>query len=196
MNTGFAAEKHGFRFPNRFRLGWLLYGLCGGMCFTALARWYDGVKIPRGITPPRRGSPLFRELLWRQINSFHGLKVPAKVLRWQRWSDLRLISHTVWNELPRITNALAAGHPVVLCLIRSAKGESVLHNHQVLATGFVKDGLGTAIKVYDPNYPVVTNELWIGDDGRMRQLTGEKLRGFFVIEYEREIACFPLIGSL
>ena len=196
MSTAFTAESHGFRFRNSFSLGRLHFGLCGGMAFAALDRFYDGTPPPRTITPPRRGSPLFRELLRRQIDSFRGLKVPAKVLRWQRWSDLRLISHTLWNELPRITNALAAGHPVVLCLIRAERRESPTHNHQVLATGFVKDGLGTAIKVYDPNYPVVTNELWIGNDGRMRQLTGEKLRGFFVIEYEREIACFPLIGSL
>ena len=185
-HTTFDAAKHGFRFVNSFSLGPFRLGLCGGMCFAALDRWYAGVKAPTRIVPPNRGTPLWRELVRRQLDSFHGLKVPFMAWSWQRKTDEALYSCTRWWELLLASNAIKAGHPAVLCLIRAKRGESPTRNHQVVATGIVKDDLGIVVKVYDPNRPFVANELWIGDDGRMRQLTGEPLRGFFVIGYQAE----------
>ena len=44
-------------------------GLCGGMCFAALDRYFTGREIPKITTPPKDGTPLFEEILRRQIDS-------------------------------------------------------------------------------------------------------------------------------
>ena len=66
-------------------------------------------------------------------------------------------------------------------------------NHQVLAVGYEEDIITkrTTLFLYDPNHPGQTPSITMdlskpGTGIKIQQDTGESLRGFFVIDYERQ----------
>jgi hypothetical protein len=76
--TGFIASRNGFKFGNSFTLRPSLFkidfgswgmGLCGGMCFSALDRYFRANPPPPDTTPPKDGTPLFEELFQRQMEN-------------------------------------------------------------------------------------------------------------------------------
>ena len=206
IHTGFSATQ-GFRFVNAFALPLgiardaFVYGLCGGMCFAALDYYYGGQLIPPLTEAPPTGSPLYRFLLRRQIDSISQPSVLPRLGLWMLARNERVAAWTVGVEVPRILSALDRGEPVVLMVLRDISRDdedprpytrrrgpaSPFINHQVVATGYGQDDLGRlTITLYDPNYPNIeptflTTET---EDGvRVLQSTGEPVRGFFAQTY-------------
>ncbi len=203
--TDFSPRKHGFKFVNsfsidksKFRLGKgkLHFGLCGGMSLCALRSFNKGETMPTQRTPPRSGTPRFRELFLRQTETLLP-RTWGRFLRWQIRPDRPPIGSRYcvgastrgqWQK--KLRPRLKKGKPTILGLIRSKglRGDPS-RNHQVLAIGYkfnsaTKD---LAVSLYDPNHPGKTVEITMNFKDpakgiRPKQSTGEKLRGFFVID--------------
>ena len=220
---GFRPSVHGLRFSNAFPPGPTLTfagldprrvgfgdasaGLCGGMALTARDLWEAGVPAPVDANPPANGSPRFRALVRRQVESLDWFRVPLRYLDLQAFRPdppgglaalLRREPPRVdalLREWPRIRDEIDGGHPSVVGLIR-ATGSSpwaLSRNHQVLAYGYEETPEAITLRVYDPNHPGrddVTLEIGVatGPDAATRpwreritlhQSTGEPLLGFF-----------------
>ena len=74
--TTFVPSKHGFHFRNGLSIAPKFprpilpkFGVCGGMCWSALDRYFDGETAPDATTVPLPGSALYEELFWRQMDS-------------------------------------------------------------------------------------------------------------------------------
>lgn len=217
---GFLPSVHGLPFANAFppgptlRLGFLdprlvgfgdaSAGLCGGMALTARDLYEAGLAAPDGADPPANGSPRFRALVRRQVQSLNWLRVPLRYFDLQAMrpdppSGLAAALHrepprvpAILDELPRIRAEIDDGHPSVVGLIRTAGGSPSLltRNHQVLAFAYAADDRSAALRVYDPNHPGrddVELRASISEDHgapwrdriRLIQSTGEPLLGFF-----------------
>jgi hypothetical protein len=218
---GFLPSVHGLAFANAFPPGPTMRlgpfdtrilgvgdasaGLCGGMALTARDLYEAGIGAPADrAVPPENGSPRFRALVRRQVQSLDWLRVPLRYLDLQALRPdpptglaLRLRREpprvqAVLHEWPRIRAEIDAGHPSVVGLIRAA-GVSpwkLTRNHQVLAFGWEADEGRITLRVYDPNHPrrddvelrvVVVDrpgDPW-WDRIAMTQSTGEPLLGFF-----------------
>jgi hypothetical protein len=186
---GFLPSRHGLRFANRFppgptltfagldprRIGFgdAAAGLCGGMALTTRDLFEAEVPVPDDADPPPNGSPRFRSLVRRQVESLDWFRVPLRYLDLQALrpdppTGLAAVLGRepprvdAWlREWPRIRAEIDAGHPSVTGLIR-ASGVSpwmLTRNHQVLAYAYEArtDGAGAGetvtIHVYDPNHP-------------------------------------------
>jgi hypothetical protein len=221
---GFLPSVHGLRFANRFPPGPTLTlggfdprrvgfgdaaaGLCGGMVLTTRDLFEARVPVPQAVEPPANGSPRFRALVRRQVESLDWFRVPL------RYFDLQALRPdpptgiaarlgrepprvgSLLREWPRIRTEVDAGRLPVVGLVR-ASGLSpwmLTRNHQVLAFGYEAHEGSISIRVYDPNHPGrddVRLEVAIAtvdgpDTGRpwrdritLRQSTGEPLLGFF-----------------
>lgn len=205
VSTDFVPRRHGFRFVNSFSIqksefrlgkGKLRFGLCGGMCLSALRKYNDAARMPTRRTPPVAGTPLFKELFLCQTETL----LPAtwvRFLKWQLRPARRRIStrHTIgsstyqqWRR--KLRSRINKGAPTILGLIR-ANGPKAdpSNNHQVLAIGYTFDAgaKDLTLSVYDPNHPGAVVKLTMnfknpGTGIRAAQSTGEKLRGFFVVD--------------
>lgn len=205
----FRPSVHGFRFANRWPpgpafqvragyvrlgLGEVADGLCGGMCFAAADAWLAGEAVAPDARPPEPGSPLFREIARRQLDSLEWLViVPARF-----WLTAALVTAGRWSarrqvaEWRRIVADVDAGRPAMIGLVRSAGLDPfrLTINHQVLGYGYEATADAATLRIYDPNHP--------GDDGveiRLRradagaasfnldQSTGEPLRAVLRLPY-------------
>jgi hypothetical protein len=218
---GFLPSVHGLRFANAFPPGPTLTiagfdprrvgfgdssaGLCGGMALTARDLFEAGVLPPADPSPPANGSPRFRALVRRQVESLDWFRVPLRYLDLQALrpdppSGLAALLgrepprvDAVVGEWPRIRAEIDAGRLPVVGLIRTA-GLSpwmLTRNHQVLAYAYETAGDAITIHVYDPNHPGrddVRLEATVAPPGpgrrardriALRQSTGEPLLGFF-----------------
>ncbi|HEU0244065.1 MAG TPA: hypothetical protein VFQ75_09185, partial [Candidatus Limnocylindrales bacterium] len=182
---GFLPSRHGLRFANRFPPGPTLTfagldprrvgfgdasaGLCGGMALTTRDLFEAGLAAPLDADPPANGSPRFRALVRRQVESLDWFRVPLRYLDLQALRPdpptglARLLGRepprvdALLREWPRIRAEIDAGHPSVTGLIR-ASGSSpwmLTRNHQVLAWAYEDAGDTITIRVYDPNHPGV-----------------------------------------
>ncbi|MEI7742232.1 MAG: hypothetical protein WCK58_00625 [Chloroflexota bacterium] len=217
---GFLPSRHGLRFPNSFPPGPTLRlgpfdprvigfgdaaaGLCGGVALTARDPWAAGLVAPPDLlTPPANGSPRFRAIVRRQVESLDWLRVPLRYLDKQALRPdppsglaARLRREpprvdAVAREWPRIRSAIDAGLPVVVGLIRTAglSPWALTHNHQVLAWRYEQTPSSIIIGVYDPNHPgrddvELRAALQPGDGPlrervSLRQSTGEPLLAWF-----------------
>ncbi|MCJ7709989.1 MAG: hypothetical protein MUQ32_04080 [Chloroflexi bacterium] len=217
---GFLPSVHGLPFANAFppgptlRLGPLdprlvglgdaSAGLCGGMALTARDLYEVGLTAPDGAGPPANGSPRFRALVRRQIQSLDWLRVPLRYFDLQAMrpdppSGLAAALHrepprvpTILDELPRVRAEIDDGHPSVVGLIRATGCSPWLltRNHQVLAFAYAADDRSVVLRVYDPNHPRrddVELRASISEDRGvpwrdrigLTQSTGEPLLGFF-----------------
>jgi len=217
---GFRPSVHGFRYPNAFppgptvRLGRLdprligfgdaSAGLCGGMALTARDLYEAGLSAPPDASPPANGSPRFRAIVRRQVQSLDWLRVPLRYFDLQafrpdpptgiaallRRETARVVA--IRDEWPRIRAEIDAGHPGVVGLIRTSGASpwALTRNHQVLAFAYEATDERIAIRVYDPNHPgrddVELRATISPDTGapwqdriRLAQSTGEPVLGFF-----------------
>jgi hypothetical protein len=173
----FLASANGFAFANswphvpplRFRVGGPVpvelaigdaaNGLCGGMAFAALDLWFAGVAAPTAAVAPVEGTPAFRYLVRRQLDSFELGRGPARFyLLGAPWRSAESRSAEVlYRELPRIRRELAAGQPVAIGLVRavSANPATLIQDHQVVACGIEAgpDPGSLSLRIYDPNQP-------------------------------------------
>ncbi len=219
-HTEFSAPENGFRFINRFELNLpvkftlplvgpldlsqVVFGLCGGMCFSALDYFYRGEALPLDTDPEQIDARLLVYLCERQLDS---LRIPVlfKVLEWMLVEDEEVARRMGRSEIPKLRRQLDQRKPVVLGLIRARGMENPTRNHQVLATGYTLDETTRhlSLQIYDPNHPCaeVTLELQPPPPGSrsrppgwITQSTGEPLRGFFVIPYKRQVV-LPVSGA-
>jgi hypothetical protein len=177
MSRLFSARANGFAFANRwphvpplrFRVGGPVpvelavgdaaNGLCGGMAWAALDLWFAGVAAPTDPEPPSEGTPAFRYLVRRQLDSFElGLGPGRFYLLGAPWRSAASRSREVLaRELPRILRELAAGRPVALGLVHavSVNPATLIQDHQVVACGVESgpDPGPLALRIYDPNQP-------------------------------------------
>src|SRR5215469_4140847 len=162
----FLPSRHGFAFANswppapaisirtpagRLGIGNAALGLCGGMVFAALDYWQAG-RLPPTVQPTP-GSPLFRFIVRRLIESW---RIPAGVAGYYRGmlsSDASLARRTVSRQWPRIRALLDKRQPAPLALVTMASASPLQlgRNHQVLAYGYSLDGPDVTLAVYDPN---------------------------------------------
>ena len=139
---GFLPSVHGLAFANAFPPGPTLRlgpfdsrmlgfgdassGLCGGMALTARDLFEAGCAAPDDQrTPPENGSPRFRALVRRQVESLDWMRVPLRYLDLQAWRPdppsglaLRLRREpprveAILREWPRIRAEIDVGHPSV-----------------------------------------------------------------------------------
>src|SRR5689334_22814169 len=125
---GFLPSTHGFHFanawpsgptlrigridPRRIGVGDASAGLCGGMCYTVADLFHAGIPVPPDREPPANGSPLFRAIVRRQVESLAWLTVPVRF-----WLRSALggsfggdrARDTYEREWPRARGALDAG---------------------------------------------------------------------------------------
>lgn len=200
--TAFDPNEHGFHFYNYFTLdpdllgvdlGTWYMGFCGGMCAAALNRFSKGEDIPEDEDIPEEGTPLFDELLFRQMRSTP-LDLMPTLYDWQSAPDASTfwrkpsIGQRTKREWPKLKYELDKGRPTIIILIR-ARGYfgNPTRNHQVLAIGYELDPArkDLEIQVYDPNKPKQTNTLAMNlglPDGRLhfKDSSGSRTRGFLV----------------
>jgi hypothetical protein len=207
---GFLPSSHGFHFanawphgptvrfgpldPRMIGIGDAADGLCGGMVYVAADLFKSGVAVPPDREPFGNGSPRFKAIVRRQVESLAWLTVPVRY--WLRsaiggsfGSDRA--RQALEHEWPKAKAELDAGRPALIGLIRVASMDprSLTLNHQVLAWGYAEDGRGITLNLYDPNWPDrddVTIRIHLDPALRptgLTQSTGEPLLGWFVLPY-------------
>jgi hypothetical protein len=221
---GFSPSADGFAFANAWPaapavtvplpggsvgIGNAARGLCGGMVFAALDYWHAGVAPP--ADQPAAGTPLYRFIVRRLIDSWH---LPVGVARYYRWMLLPdgdsgpagVVRRTVSREWPAIRASLDRGVPAALAVVTVASANPLLlgGNHQVLAYGYSVAGTEVTLRVYDPNVGP-DDEVWIRFDtagghgppghGFAHNL-GLRLpvRGFFLTRYAPAPPPAPVTG--
>jgi len=137
--------------PVRLGIGNAALGLCGGMVFAALDYWHAGLA-PLAARPAP-GTPLYRFVVRRLIESWH---IPVGVAGYYRGmvsSDAAVARRSVSRHWPRIRALLDDGQPSPVGLVTVASANPLLlgRNHQVLAYGYTLDGPAVTLAVYDPN---------------------------------------------
>jgi hypothetical protein len=176
-----------------------VYGLCGGMCFTALDFYKAGLPLPRGQHPadrPASGTVLRRYIWKRQLESLviDGTRFLAWLIflnhvppTWPfRGGPAWLLARSK-EEWKKLKASVDAGQPVPMVLVRDT--DSVLDYHQVLAIGYDQaDEVQGTIHLYDPNCPdkVSTIHIRFGQqvlDGQEGCNPSMVLRGFFCEVY-------------
>ena len=200
---GFLPSRHGFRFPNRWPSGaahikvgrWRVpigdtgRGLCGGMIFAARDRFERGEDGSRDAEPPARGTPLFDEIVDRQVASFFFLVVPLRFWLAAAGSQRRRDRETADIAWPAIRDEIDAGRPAMIGLIRRATWNPLAPlGHQVVGFRYEERADAITIGVYDPNHPGddaveihVRRRTTAGID--LSQSTGEPLIGLLSLPY-------------
>lgn len=220
ITTYFRPSIHGWPFGNSWRKSFLYdtvtlkMGFCGGMCWTALERFYGGIPILRDVGQPSEGDPLYDEIWNTQVDS-----VPAGTLgdmyEWQmspdfshRGNPLHSLGHRTQEAWPSVKSSLDASKPVTITLIASSSDASLKHledSHRVVAYAYSVGSQGdgapsgahskVTIWIYDPNYPdkdSVKLTFYRGADDndiRLRHSKGDEFHGFFKDDRVRSYDC-------
>ncbi|HEX8939200.1 MAG TPA: hypothetical protein VF763_03465 [Candidatus Limnocylindrales bacterium] len=180
---GFLPSVQGFHFPNAFpheplagvsipglgpvSIGDAADGLCGGMVFSVLDLLAVATLPPSDTDPPAAGTPQFRYLVRRLVDSFDLPAGPGRYLALMSplvpdgpspLAAVGVRSRTqvmVEDAWPAIRADIDHGRPSPLGLVRvvSADPRDLGHDHQVLAYRYTLSGSALAIGVYDPNHP-------------------------------------------
>jgi hypothetical protein len=169
-------------------------GLCGGMVYTIADLFKADVAVPPDREPPANGSPRFKSIVRRQVESLAFLTVPirfyTRMALGGSFGGGRARS-TLEHEWPTAKAAIDGGGLVPIGLIRVAAKDprNLTKNHQVIAYGYAEDGRGVTLRIYDPNWPDRDDvAITIHLDNALRptglsQSTGESLLGWFVLPY-------------
>jgi hypothetical protein len=208
----FAPSTNGFHFANAWpkgptvKLGPLdprivgigdaSTGLCGGMVYTVADLHAAGLPVPPDREPFANGSPRFKAVVRRQVQSLYWLTVPVRF-----WIRMALggsfggdrARSTFEREWPKARATLDRGELVPIGLVRVAAKDprQLTRNHQVIAWGYAEDGRGVTLRLYDPNWPDrddVTITIHLDPALRptgLEQSTGEPLLGWFVLPYSK-----------
>jgi hypothetical protein len=207
---GFRPSTSGFHFANAWpsgptvRLGPLdpriigvgdaSTGLCGGIVYTIADMFAAHLPVPPDREPPANGSPRFNSIVRRQVESLAWLTVPVRF--WLRmavggsFGGDRARS-TLEGEWPKAKAWLDSGRlaPIGLIRVAAVNPRDLTKNHQVVAWGYLEDGQGVTLRLYDPNWPDrddVTATIALDNALRptgLSQSTGESLLGWFVLPY-------------
>ena len=207
---GFLPSTRGFHFANAWPAGPTVTfgpldprvigvgdastGLCGGMVYTVADLFAADVAVPPDCEPPVNGSARFNSIVRRQVESLAWLSVPVRFWLRMAFGGSFGGDHarsTLEREWPAAKAGLDAGRPVPIGLIRVAATDprGLTKNHQVIAWGYVEDGHGVTLRLYDPNWPdqddvtaTIALDVALRPSG-LSQSTGEPLLGWFVLPY-------------
>lgn len=194
--TKFAPLSNGFLFPNRFEIKGvskfvkvlksnLIYGMCGGMVFSALDYYFDHRNVPE-YNEVNELPVCYTKYLWRRQTESTSFSILLKIIHFGSLSKRKSVLKTIENELPNIIARLNGGLPAPLVIIRSSLFQNPTHNHQVLVTGYEDNPSQLELLLYDPNHPGIDPRLVIshGLEVSITQSTGEPVRGFFLNHYK------------
>jgi len=195
--AGFLPSSHGLHFANRYapgptvRLGVLdprlvgvgdaKDGLCGGMSWFVRERFEAGLPIPGDTAAPDNGSPLFRAIVRRQVQSLDLLRGPLRFWLAAGMSPERLRRQTLDVEWPRIRGSIDGGRIAMVGLVRHRGWNpfALSSDHTVLAFAYETAGPSgpTTIRLYDPNWPDRDDVTLTLMTSGFLQSTGEPLYG-------------------
>jgi hypothetical protein len=176
---GFLPSTAGFHFANRWpsgpalrfgarlpgpvpvgvelRIGDVANGLCGGMALATIDRWQRGERPPPDREPPAEGTPLFREIVRRQIDSLELGRAVARFYQAAAVSPRTRDRLSVRDAWPAVRREIDADRAAVVGLLHAVSRDPrrLVANHQVVAYGYEVDtAAGTvALRIYDPNHP-------------------------------------------
>ncbi len=218
MNTTyFRPSIHGWPFRNSWKYSLqfsgcsLPMGYCGGMCWTALQRFYEGILIDRGTQAPPQGHPLYNEISSVQFSSTSPTKV-EKIYEWQLCPDLGKngLGDRTQKEWQTVKGYLDAFKPVTLTLIvhsNTIRPWLVKDHHRVVAYAYAVRPVNptegapsgadyhVTIYIYDPNHENnddIRITFFTGGNRnkiRIRQNTpGDEVHGFFLDDVDRSYA--------
>ncbi|MDO9085856.1 MAG: hypothetical protein Q7U53_06585 [Anaerolineaceae bacterium] len=195
MKTNFDPKFHGYSFINRFEFkgfskifktlsNKLIYGMCGGMVFSALDFYFDQKIIP-DYSKVDQIPENYAKYLWKRQSESTSISVLIKIIKFASLSKKSSINMSIKDELPQIIDRLIDKLPVPIVIIRSSLFQNPTHNHQVLVTGIEEHENCMKLKLYDPNHPKSEPFLIIQQYPELliQQSTGELVRGFFVNTY-------------
>jgi len=199
MKTNFIPASHGYKFPNRFEhnlpniliktiIRNSVYGLCGGMVFSALDYFFDK-SLLNSETSPTNLTPEFVNYLWQRQFDSMPLTNYFSLVRKTFQNDRKLMMDTINHQIPLIIESLNAGVPSIIIIIRSKNIKNPTDNHQILLTDYKINGPITEFTSYDPNHPSKDTFLRICrifEEESITQSTGERVRGFFVNKYRQK----------
>jgi len=200
MKTNFNPLSHGYSFPNRFEFKGLsrivkviksnfIYGMCGGMVFTALDYYFDQNKLP-GFNEVDELPLSYTKYLWKRQTQSVSISVLLKIIKFASLSISKSLQNTIQDELPKIIERLNDGLPAPIVIIRSSLFQNPTHNHQVLVIGYEDYGSTMDLEIYDPNHPNLFPRLTIRQNPEylITQSTGEPVRGFFPNKYSYQFS--------
>ncbi|HEC77583.1 MAG TPA: hypothetical protein ENI34_00385 [candidate division WOR-3 bacterium] len=172
--TYFKPSIHGWPFANRWRKGvcFEIYGycqnismgFCGGMCWTALDRFYRAIPIFRDLQRPQQGDSLYKEI-WNAQKRSASPDALWNIFDQQRSSNSKQGKNTQkeWNKIKR---KLDVFKPVTITLIAHANDLNpfdIKDSHRVVAYAYdigAPDRQAPAgadqkvtLWIYDPNLP-------------------------------------------
>ena len=174
--TNFHPKTHGFKFENSFHkttfdflgIKGTLKGLCGGMVYSALDHYFNGITVTNRYIRPRLDEPFTNYITDRQHTSVMSNLDKWGELATTNWFGARSSQFFNWGlqgydggRLQELRESIDSGRPVPLGLFKAGEGGFAAH-HQVLAIGYdcgkYAGDLGDHkedldIFVYDPNYP-------------------------------------------
>jgi hypothetical protein len=214
MERIFNPSTHGFKFQNSFPgipflihrnliindlihklfFGKNLYGLCGGICFTALDYFYSEQELPCIDSPPKVGSSFHAYIFKRQNHTYGRFgRYISKFIFWSLISDTQLQART-YKEFSDIQLSLDRNQPVVLGLVyvHVSRSIAIWSNHQVIAYGYEVSAEKNTVYLYDPNSPgredivlelVRTKQGFECSQKKLQSNESIPVRGFFKIPY-------------
>jgi hypothetical protein len=195
MKTNFDPKSHGYSFINRFEFkgfskflktvsNKFIYGMCGGMVFSALDFYFDQKKIP-DYPKVDQIPEIYAKYLWKRQAESTSFSVLLKIVLLAGLTTKKSIQKSITYELPIIIDRLNDKLPAPLVIIRSSLLQNPTHNHQVLVTGYEDHEDHMKLLMYDPNHPKSEPYLIIqkNEELLIQQSTGEPVRGFFVNSY-------------
>jgi hypothetical protein len=196
----FLPTRCGLHFANRFpsgptlRLGpldprWIgigdaANGLCGGMSWFVRERFAADQPIPTDTQPPANGSPLFKTLVRRQVQSLELMRTPFAFWRMGGFGSDRIAQRSRDGQWPRVRATIDAGRLAMVGLVRS-KGLNpfkLTQNHQAVCYGYDVTGDEIRLRLYDPNWPDRDDVTVTIARDRLTQSTGEPLFGVIALD--------------
>jgi hypothetical protein len=171
----------GFVDPRLVGVGDASAGLCGGMAWFVRERFEAGLPIPTEVVAPANGSPLFRVIVRRQVDSLDWLRGPWRFWRAAATAPTSLVARSLDADAPRIRSRIEGGRLALVGLVRHHGWNpfALDRDHTVLAYAYEHDpGNGqTTFRLYDPNWPDRDDVLITLTHAGLSQSTGEPLFG-------------------
>jgi hypothetical protein len=219
ITTYFRPSIHGWPFGNSWTKSFVFdavtlpMGFCGGMCWRALQRFYNGIPIPRDTPQPVEGDPLYNEIWEAQVNSLPSSTM-WKIFEWQSSPDLDhllnidSLGKRTQEAWPAVKASLDASKPITITLIASSNDINPVHlkdNHRVVAYAYEIDAVAQGggapegadskitIWIYDPKSSYYDKDdvkltFYLGAEDskiRLRHSGGDEYHGFFKDDKDR-----------
>jgi len=195
----FIPKVHGWHFRNDISTQVAgpirTYGLCGGMCLSALNYFRYGIKIPAlnwdqiparskvnvdgidyihvPLNNPSEAHPVFDYILHSQIATFQTSNIAKQFVFFTHDNDEQHFAWSVNDEFPLIKRAIDNNNYVIIGLRNAVKGD--IMGHQCLVYGYNDEN--KTLMMYDPNNP--DEECCVFVNGRRLEFGKRDARGVY-----------------